>query len=78
MITTYPLEAFLKGGDAEQENIDSLCQLFRVAMSVADVSVKDLLEQLLILREEGYDDVARVTEMYKYLDDSLVASDEIR
>lgn len=58
--------------------MDSLSELFRVGMSVTDVSIKDLVEELLVLRNEGCEDVARVTEIYKYLDESLPASDEIR
>jgi hypothetical protein len=47
-------------------------------MSVTDVSVKDLVEELLVLRNKGCEDVAHVMEIYKYLDESLSASDEIR
>ncbi|KAH7188072.1 uncharacterized protein B0J16DRAFT_396233 [Fusarium flagelliforme] len=78
LITKYSLETLLRRRDAEQEQMDSLSELFRVGMSVTDVSVKDLVEELLVLRNEGCEDVARVTEIYKYLDESLSATDEIR
>jgi len=58
--------------------MDSLSEFFRVGMSVIDVSVKDLVEELLVLRKEGCEDVARVSEIYKYLDESLSVTDEIR
>ncbi|WXC50654.1 hypothetical protein QX201_010336 [Fusarium graminearum] len=78
LITTYSLETFLRERHTEQERMDSLSELFRVGMRVTDVSIKDLVEELLVLRNEGCKDVARVTEIYKYLDESLSASDEIR
>lgn len=78
LITVYSLETFLRERDVEQEQMDSFSELFRVAMSVTDVSVKDLVEELLVLRNEGCEDVSRVSEIYKYLDESLSATDEIR
>lgn len=58
--------------------MDSLSELFRTRMSVKGVSVKDLVEDLLVLRKEGCEEVARVTQIYKYLDECFSASDEIR
>ncbi|KAF5021900.1 hypothetical protein F66182_6048 [Fusarium sp. NRRL 66182] len=47
-------------------------------MGVRDATAKDLVEELLLLRNEGCEDIARVTGIYNYLDKEMIASSEMR
>lgn len=63
---------------AKQQRMNYLSEIFQLQICLGNVSAKDLVEGLLVLRNEGCEDVARVAEIYKYLDNNLFDSSEIR
>ncbi|KAJ4248443.1 hypothetical protein NW762_012780 [Fusarium torreyae] len=78
MVSSYSLRGFYEGRVYDKQQMDSLCDMFHVKMGIRDATVKDLVEELLLLRNEGCEDVARVRDIYNYLDKHMIASTEMR
>ncbi|PNP59707.1 hypothetical protein FNYG_14838 [Fusarium nygamai] len=78
MVSAYSLRGFYEERVEDEQQMDDLYDMFHVEMGIRDATVKDLVTELLLLRNEGSEDVARVTNIYKYLDKHITALFEMR
>ncbi|KAF4335668.1 hypothetical protein FBEOM_10468 [Fusarium beomiforme] len=78
MVSAYSLRSFYEERVHDKQQMASLYDMFHVEMGIRDATVKDLVTELLLLQNEGCEDVARVTDIYKYLDKGMTALPEMR
>ncbi|KAF4439394.1 hypothetical protein FACUT_4149 [Fusarium acutatum] len=78
MVSAYSLRGFYEERVHDKQQMDSLYDMFHVEMGIRDATVEDLMTELLLLRNEGCEDVTRVTNIYKYLDKEITALSEMR
>ncbi|KAH7158384.1 hypothetical protein DER46DRAFT_685461, partial [Fusarium sp. MPI-SDFR-AT-0072] len=78
MVSAYSLRSFYEERIHDKQEMESLHNMFHVEMGIRDATVEDLVKELLLLRNEGCEDVTRVTDIYKYLDKEIIASPEMR
>ncbi|KAG7407400.1 hypothetical protein Forpe1208_v013480 [Fusarium oxysporum f. sp. rapae] len=78
MVSAYSLRSFYEERIHDKQEMESLHNMFHVQMGIRDATVEDLVKELLLLRNEGCEDVTRVTDIYKYLDKEIIASPEMR
>ncbi|KAF5576686.1 hypothetical protein FPCIR_12476 [Fusarium pseudocircinatum] len=78
MVSAYSLRGFYEESVHDKQQMESLYDMFHVEMGIRDATVEDLVTELLLLRNEGCEDVARVTSIYEYLDREITALSEVR
>ncbi|KAL5590035.1 hypothetical protein FOVSG1_011902 [Fusarium oxysporum f. sp. vasinfectum] len=78
MVSAYSLRGFYEERAHDKQQMDSLHDIFHVEMGIRDATVEDLVTELLLLRNEGCEDIARITDIYKYLDKEMTALSEMR
>ncbi|EWY80902.1 hypothetical protein FOYG_15198 [Fusarium oxysporum NRRL 32931] len=78
MASSYSLRRFYEEWVHDEQQMDSLYEMFHVEMGIQDAAVKDLVTELLLLRRIGCEDVSRITDIYKYLDKEMTALSEMK
>ncbi|KAF4951985.1 hypothetical protein FGADI_7101 [Fusarium gaditjirri] len=78
MVSAYSLRSFYEERIHDKQEMESLDNMFHVEMGIRDATVEDLVKELLLLRNEGCEDITRVTDIYNYLDKEITASPEMR
>lgn len=78
MAAAYSLRSFYEDKIEDKQQMDILHDMFHVDMGIRDATVKDLVEELILLRNGGCKDVTRVAGFYKHLDEQMIDVSEIR
>ncbi|KAL6918905.1 hypothetical protein FSST1_002931 [Fusarium sambucinum] len=78
IISRYSLKGFYQERVPDKSTMQDLSQLFREVLSIRDASVEDLMEELCLLRDNECNDVARLANIYNYLDKEIKVSPELR
>ncbi|RGP66278.1 hypothetical protein FSPOR_6656 [Fusarium sporotrichioides] len=77
MVSRYSLKRLYQDKVHDKEKFQDLSHFVCVILSIRDVTVQDLVEELRLLRTKDHDTV-RVANIYRYLDTELKASPEMR
>ncbi|KAF4331967.1 hypothetical protein FBEOM_14248 [Fusarium beomiforme] len=77
MVSAYSLKSLYQKEIWNREEMQSVERLFCNGLNIRDATVKDLIQDLSMLRNERCEDVTRVAVIYKYLD-KMSGSPEMR
>ncbi|KAF5229882.1 hypothetical protein FAUST_10131 [Fusarium austroamericanum] len=78
MISRYSLKKFYEDKVVDEDILQGISDLFCKVLGIQDATVEDVVEELYLLRDEGCEDLARITNNYKYLDNGIKSSCSIR
>lgn len=78
MISRYSLKMFYEDKVVDKDTLQGISDLFCKVLGIQDATVEDVVEELCLLRDEGCEDLARITNNYAYLDNSIESSCSIR
>ncbi|KAG5656743.1 hypothetical protein KAF25_010296, partial [Fusarium avenaceum] len=78
MITSYSLERFFTQRGCNPQQMETLEALLHKKMDIRNATLDDLLAELTELRNAGCEDVPRIVGIYRYLDEKIDASSELR
>jgi hypothetical protein len=82
MVSAYSLRRFyedkVQGQSRREKLMTRLSNLFHTMLGIRDATVKDLVEELCLLKKEGCQDIACVSSIYQYFDKEMSASTEMK
>jgi hypothetical protein len=74
MVSANSLKVFYENMSHDERQLKALTDLFHNELSIQDATAEDLVQELCMLRDEGCEDVTRVSSIYKYLDKITISS----
>ncbi|EKJ72852.1 hypothetical protein FPSE_06898 [Fusarium pseudograminearum CS3096] len=78
MICRYSLKMFYEDKVVNTSALQGIRGLFCDALGIQNATAEDVVEEMCLLRDEGCEDLARITNNYAYLDNSIESSCSIR
>ncbi|VTO91991.1 unnamed protein product [Fusarium graminearum] len=78
MISRYSLKMFYEDKVIDKDTLQGISDLFCKVLGIQDATAEDVVEEMCLLRDEGCEDLARITNNYAYLDNSIESSCSIR
>ncbi|OBS26195.1 hypothetical protein FPOA_00136 [Fusarium poae] len=78
MVSRHSLKRFYEENVLDRKKLQDISHLFPVLLSVRDATAGDLVEELRVLRDKGCNDTARIVNIYRYLDEEIKSSPEMR
>ncbi|UZP32367.1 hypothetical protein NXS19_000183 [Fusarium pseudograminearum] len=78
MISRYSLKTFYEDKVVDKNTLRGIYDLFCDVLGIQNATAEDVVEELCLLRDEGCEDLARIANNYKYLNNEMESSCSIR
>ncbi|KAJ4246269.1 hypothetical protein NW762_013620 [Fusarium torreyae] len=78
MVTAHSLQCLYNEQSLSDEHKKSIENLFRRTLGIRDAIMNDLVSELDMLRGEGCDYFPRILDLYRYLNEEVASSEDMR
>ncbi|KAJ9427185.1 hypothetical protein QL093DRAFT_2631144 [Fusarium oxysporum] len=75
MVSADSIGSFYGKMSRDEQQLKDITNLFHNELNIKDATAEDLIQELSMLRDEGWEDVVLVAGIYRYLDRMAISSD---
>ncbi|KAJ4166653.1 hypothetical protein NW765_007897 [Fusarium oxysporum] len=75
MVSADSIGSFYEKMSRDEQQLKDITNLFHIELNIQDATAEDLIQELSMLRDEGWEDVVLVAGIYRYLDRMAISSD---
>ncbi|WKT41484.1 hypothetical protein QSH57_006290 [Fusarium oxysporum f. sp. vasinfectum] len=75
MVSADSIGSFYEKMSRDEQQLKDITNLFHNELNIQDATAEDLIQELSMLRDEGWEDVVLVAGIYRYLDRMAISSD---
>lgn len=75
MVSADSIGSFYEKMSRDEQQLKDITNLFHNELNIKDATAEDLIQELSMLRDEGWEDVVLVAGIYRYLDRMAISSD---